>query len=121
MVYVVLIAVFLSVIGGGAWYYKDSQERIAALRDANTKIELALEATDKMVENMELNAAQQEERLQELDARAKQAEEASDALRSKLRKHNLTNLADKKPGLIEKRINDASNKVLDSISNNTSD
>ena len=44
-----------------------------------------------------------------------EAERYGDELRKKLHKHDLTRLSIKKPGLIEKRINDGTNKLFDSI------
>ena len=38
-----------------------------------------------------------------------------DDLRKKLHKHNLTRLSIKKPGLIEKRINNGTKKLFDNI------
>ena len=35
------------------------------------------------------------------------------------KRHNLSKLADAKPGLIEKRVNDGTQKVFDSIRNDT--
>ena len=51
----------------------------------------------------------------DLQIKLNEAESYGDNLRKKLHKHNLTRLSIKKPGLIEKRINDGTNKLFDSI------
>ena len=43
------------------------------------------------------------------------AEEYGDDLRKKLHKHDLTRISIKKPGLIEKRINDGTKKLFERI------
>ena len=51
----------------------------------------------------------------ELQTKLNLALNYGDDLRKKLHKHDLTRLSIKKPGLIEKRINDGTNKLFDSI------
>ena len=51
----------------------------------------------------------------DLQMKLNEAEEYGDDLRKKLHKHNLTRLSIKKPGLIEKRINDGTKKLFKSI------
>ena len=51
----------------------------------------------------------------------KKAEEYGDELRDTLRKHNLTHLANKKPGMIEKRMQDATDKLWDDLESVTGD
>ena len=49
------------------------------------------------------------------------AEQYGDELRATLNKHNLTHLANKKPGMIEKRMQDATDKLWDDLESVTSD
>jgi hypothetical protein len=51
----------------------------------------------------------------DLQMKLNKAEEYGDDLRKKLHKHDLTRLSIKKPGLIEKRINDGTKKLFERI------
>ena len=55
----------------------------------------------------------------ELQVKLKASEAYGDELGKKLRKHNLTLLTLKKPGLIEKRVNDATQKIFETIESDT--
>ena len=48
----------------------------------------------------------------QLNNKLKKAEEYKDELTKKLNEHNLTKLSTAKPGLIEKRVNDATTKIF---------
>ena len=47
-----------------------------------------------------------------LQVELRKAEEYKDELNEKLREHNLTKLSAAKPGLIEKRVNEATSKIF---------
>lgn len=68
---------------------------------------------------MEKNAKFQAELNTELQKKLQESEVYKDNLISKLQKHDLAALSLKKPGLIEKRINDATKKVFDEIEADT--
>jgi hypothetical protein len=51
----------------------------------------------------------------------RKAEVYGDELRDTLNKHNLTHLANKKPGLIEKRMQNATDKLWDDLRSITDD
>ena len=57
----------------------------------------------------------------ELNANLRKSEKYGDELRDTLNKHNLTHLANKKPGLIEKRMQNATDKLWDDLESLTSD
>ena len=59
--------------------------------------------------------------IDDLGTDLKKAEEYGDELRDTLRKHNLTHLANKKPGMIEKRMQDATDKLWDDLESVTGD
>ena len=59
------------------------------------------------VRNAELNVQLQQD--------LQRAESYGDELRATLQKHNLTSLAQRKPGLIEKRMQNATNKLWDDL------
>ena len=119
MIKVYLFLIIMGVIGGvgygGYMYYKDTQERIAILTENNAKLEVAAqlqeETINTMIEDVQRNAELNKELQRELQI----AEGYGDQLRATLQKHNLTHLANKKPGLIEKRMQNATNRLWNDL------
>ena len=121
MPFLIVLLLFGSLIGGGYFYYQDSQATIARLRDNNAKLSLVAETNQATINQLQQDAADAAERMQELSVRAKEAEEYQDKLISKLRRHDLTALTLKKPGMIEKRVNNAVVKLGQDLEEYTSD
>jgi len=100
----------------GAWYeYQDMQQRIVTLRENNAKLEGVAKANADALQETQKFAKEMEAQNLELQANLQKAEVYKDDLLSKFQKHNLTKLSLKKPGLIERRINDATTKVFKDI------
>ena len=110
-----IIGILGSTIYGAYWYYTDTQNRIATLRESNAKLLVTNEINEKTIAQQKIQAEQNQKRLGELQASLQEAERYGDELRSTLNKHNLTALAIRKPGLIQNRINNASDKLLEDI------
>lgn len=113
----IYIAIFLfslisSVIGGGYLYYKDTQARLAQLRENNARLEVAAQTSQETIRRMEENYEQIQERTQELTAELSRAEEYRSQISQVLREHQLTTLTKEKPGLIETRVNSATESLL---------
>lgn len=103
-------------MGGGAlWYYKDTQSTIATLRDNNSKLMIAAETNQETINSMARDYALAQENMLALQQRAQEAEAYQDELSAKLRRHDLTALTLQKPGLIEKRVNNATAKIFDEL------
>ena len=109
------IIIILAVLGGAYWEYSSMQKRIETLRENNAKLEMVAEQNQKVIEEMGAFAKQQEELNLALNKQLQEASKYKDELLSKLRKHDLALLSLKKPGLVEKRINDATKKVFDEL------
>ena len=121
MPFLVIILLFGSMVGGGYFYYQDSQSTIATLRDNNAKLSLVAETNQATILQLEQDATANQERMQELSVRAKEAEQYQDTLISKLRRHDLTALTLKKPGMIEKRVNNAVIRLGEDLEDYTSE
>ena len=121
MPFLIVLMLFGSLIGGGYFYYQDSQATIAKLRDNNAKLSLVAETNQATINQLQQDAVDAQERMQELSVRAREAEEYQDKLISKLRRHDLTALTLKKPGMIEKRVNNAVVKLGQDLEEYTSD
>jgi len=121
MPFLIIVILFSSMVGGGYFYYQDSQATIATLRENNARLGMVAETNQATIQQLQLDAQESLVRMQELSVRAKEAEKYQDELISKFRRHNLTALALQKPGMIEKRVNAAVEKLADELEEYTSD
>ena len=109
----IIILVVLSGFGYGAIsYYNDTQERIATLRDNNAKLEVANKSKEEALKTIQSNVEKTNKLNKELQGKLQDAEVYQDELRKKLQKHDLTRLSEKKPGLVEKKINEGTQKLF---------
>ena len=114
-IYGVLIVLgLLAGVGYGAYYYyNDTQQRLATLRDNNAKLEVVNKENQSTIKMMKENYEKQTKLNNELSAKLKDAEVYGNELRKKLSKIDLPAASLNRPEETEKRINDASQKVLD--------
>ena len=115
----VVIAVSGAVISARA-YYKDSQERIATLHKNNAKMEVVQQQNEVVLRSLTSEATRLNDLNFDLQGKLDDAENYKNELIVKLQKHNLTRLSYQKPGLIERRINNGTQKVFDSLESLTS-
>lgn len=99
----------------GYMYYNDTQQRLAQLRENNARLEIAAQTSKDTIDKLQADAAQFEQANNQLREQLNEAEEYSDELAGKLRRHNLTVLTLQKPGLIEGRVNNATAKLFDEM------
>ena len=115
----------IALLGGVAYaakyYYDTTQATIAQLRENNAKLEVANEENQATIKQMEKNAERLNELTDQLGQDLRKAEAYGDELRNTLNKHTLTHLANKKPGMIEKRMQNATDKLWDDLESVTSD
>ena len=114
----------MCMLGGVAYaakyYYDTTQATIATLRENNAKLETANQINQETIAEQQANAVRLGELNNQLTADLQRAEQYGDELRSTLQKHNLTHLANKKPGLIEQRMQNATDKLWDDLESITS-
>ena len=119
MIKVYLFLIIMGVLGavgfGGYMYYKDTQQRIAILTENNAKLEIAIQISEESIATLQNDIEKNAELNRELQSQLQVAEQYGDQLRNTLRKHNLTHLANKKTGLIEKRMKNAPNRLWDDL------
>ena len=115
----------IALLGGAAYaakyYYDTTQATIAQLRENNAKLEVANEENQQTITKMEENNIRLNTLTDQLNADLRKAEKYGDELRETLNKHDLTHLANKKPGLIEKRMQNATDKLWDDLESITGD
>ena len=119
---IALVFIVLAAAGGGLFYVKQLQSNLEIARLNNAKLESAIETSEASLatlkaDNIRLNALSDQ-----LNADLSKSEQYGDELRATLNKHNLTHLANKKPGPIEKRMQGKTDELwkdLESITSNT--
>jgi len=116
-VYMLIIVVGLlgGVVYGAYAYYQDTQQRIATLQQNNAKLETVAKTNELTINSMKESQEKFATLNKDLQMKLDKAEEYGDDLRKKLHKHDLTRLSIKKPGLIEKRINNGTKKLFERI------
>lgn len=125
MVRLYAIIFIVAMLGGVAYaakyYYDTTQATIAQLHENNAKLEVANEENQATITQMREDSVRLNQLADQLNDDLRKAEQYGDELRNTLNKHNLTHLANKKPGLIEKRMQNATDKLWDDLESVTSD
>ena len=113
-VYILIVVIGLvgGVCYGGYYYYKDTQERIQTLTENNAKVMAAKEAQDNTINALIEDREKFETLNKELQIKLDTAHDYRNTLIDKLRKHDLAKLSMKKPGLVEKKINNGTKKLF---------
>ena len=115
----------IALLGGTAYaakyYYDTTQATISQLRENNAKLEVANEENQQTIKKMGEDAVRLNALTDQLGEDLRKAEKYGDELRNTLNKHDMTHLANKKPGLIEKRMQDATDKLWGDLESVTSD
>lgn len=110
-----MFILLLVLSGGGYWYYHTTQAKIDTLIKNKAKIEVVAKTNQTTIDQMQADNVRNKKLIDNLNQTLQNSAKPVQDLRKLLSSHNLELLAEKKPGLIEKRINDASNKVIDGL------
>ena len=116
-VYIALFIIsILGAVGYGAfYYYKDTQSRIATLTENSAKLEMAAKTQKNTIDTLVADAKKFQKLNSELSVKLTNANKYKNSLLSKLRKINLKKLSAEEPAIWEKKINNASKRVLESF------
>jgi Skp family chaperone for outer membrane proteins len=112
---IAMILVLLAGAGGAFLYVKNLQKNLEIARANVAKLEVAVQTSEASLKLERAESARLGELNNQLSTDLQKAEQYGDELRATLQKHNLTHLANKKPGLIEKRMQNATNKLWDDL------
>ena len=110
---IVVVGLVGGVVYAGYYYYKDTQSRIQTLTENNAKLETAKAIQDQTIETLIADREKFDKLNKELQVKLEKANDYKNTLIDKLRKHDLSKLSLKKPGLVEKKINNGTKKLLD--------
>ena len=107
------VMALISFVMAGAfyWYYNDTQERMAILNENNAKLEVAVQTSEAAVEALQVDYQRASEELNKVNIEFASIRRQNQVLGDKLGRHDLGNLAENKPGLVERVINGASDKA----------
>ena len=119
MIKIYILIVVVGLMGGvvyGGWnYYKDTQSRIQTLTENNAKIMAAKATQDNTIQALIEDREKFDKLNKELQVKLDKANDYKNTLIDKLRKHDLAKLSMKKPGMMEKRINNGTKKLFRSL------
>ena len=117
---IAIVLTMLALAGGGFLYVKKLQSDLETARANVAKLEVAVQTSEASLKLERAESARLGELNNQLSTDLQKAEQYGDELRSTLQRHNLTHLATKKPGLIEPRMQGATDELwkdLESITN----
>ena len=115
----VLIGIIVAMVLAFGGYYWLTEKRLATLTENNAKLTIAAQTNQQTIDKLTEDYEQQQELNSELRVKLTAAEAYGDELAKKFREHDLTMLTLKKPGLIERRVNSATQKILDDLESST--
>jgi len=119
---ILLVVGLLASAGGGFMYIKNLKANLEIAKANVAKLEVAVETSEQSLALLKKDNERLNQITDQLNVDLRKSEQYGDELRATLNKHNLTHLANKKPGLIEKRMQgktDALWKDLESITGAT--
>ena len=108
---IALIVILLAGAGGGYLYVNKLQKDNAILKENTIKLESAVEDQKAVIEQQTKDLKTIRKTVDKLKEVNDKLEQDKKNLSDRLGKHDLGNLAENKPGLVEKIINKASNSA----------
>ena len=112
---IAFILVIIGLAGGGFLYVKKLQSDLETARANVARMEVAVQTSEASLKLVQEETVRLGELNGKLQSDLQKAEQYGDELRATLQRHNLTHLATQKPGLIEKRMQGATDKLWDDL------
>jgi len=112
---IAMVFVVLAAAGGAYLYVNNLQKNLEIARANNAKLEIGLQTSEASLATLRADNERLNNLATQLNSDLLKSEQYGDELRATLNKHNLTHLANKKPGLIEKRMQNATDKLWDDL------
>ena len=108
---IILALVLLAGAGGGYLYVNKLQKDNAILKTNQIKLETAVAESNQVIEQQSKDLKKIRSTLKEVEELNDKLQADRDSLNKRLGKHDIGNLAENKPGLVEKIINKASDSA----------
>jgi predicted transcriptional regulator len=109
---IALVLIMLAGAGGGYLYVKKLQKDNLTLKINQSKLETAIDDNNAVIEQQTKDLKKIRSTLEVIEETNKKLQKDKDNLSKKLSKHDIGELAEKKPGLVEKIINKASDSAV---------
>lgn len=111
-----IVAVLAAIIGGAGYtYFTYTQNKIVSLTEQVAQYEINIRQYEQTLAQLQQDKERIERETAVLQTRVRQAENYQNDLIRKLQRHDLTRLTLEKPGLIETRVNNATQKVFEDL------
>ena len=108
---IILALVLLAGAGGGYLYVNKLQKDNAILKTNQIKLETAVAESNQVIEQQSKDLKKIRSTLEKVEELNDKLQADKDNLNKRLSKHDIGNLAENKPGLVEKIINKASDSA----------
>ena len=108
---IILALVLLAGAGGGYLYVNKLQKDNAILKTNQVKLETAVAESNQVIEQQSKDLKKIRSTLEKVEELNDKLQADKDNLNKRLSKHDIGNLAENKPGLVEKIINKASDSA----------
>ena len=108
-----IVTAIIGAVGFGAWkYYQYTQGQILVYATNAAQAEQAAIESNAALESMQQDLKNVQKQFNEVTEEFSNAQKRVDTLEEKLSEHDLGQLAQARPGLVENIINNASNEVI---------
>ena len=114
-----MIMIVLATGGIGWMHIQNLQSNLETARENVAKMKVAIQVSEASIATLQADAERNAELNKELQEELQKAEQYGDELRATLQKHNLTFLAQRKPGLIEERMQNATDQLWNDLTDIT--
>jgi chromosome segregation ATPase len=112
---IILGSLLLVSISGSAWYIDRLQDNISTLKGNQIALESSIAQQNESIKSYLENQQQAQKQIQSLEKDKQEAVREVTKLRTTFAKHDLDNLALKKPKLIQNIVNKGTKKVKEEI------
>ena len=112
---IAIVLTLLALGGTGYMWINKLQSDLETARANVAKMEVAVQISEASIATLQQDAVRSAELNANLQRDLQTAERYGDELRATLQKHNLTALAQRKPGLIEDRMQNATNQLWNDL------
>ena len=108
----IMLVVMVAMSSAFIWYYKDTQKRMQIMTENNAKLEIAVQTSEEAVQSLQRDYAAANAELGRVNTAFDAARQQNRELSNRLAEHELGMLAAEKPALVERIINNASEKAM---------
>ena len=112
---IAMVMTVIATAGMGYLYVQKLQSDLQTARENVAKMEVAVQISEDSIATLQADVVRNAELSATLQRELQKSEQYGDELRATLQKHNLTALAQKKPGLIENRMQNATDNLWDDL------